>query len=102
MFWCLRLSCLYLYSFLLVSSFFHRRKVVRLRTGQNSMHKMENNDISAAISLFEIKLSEPLILKYRTWIELLYLAKMKPTLRIDRHFEVTTNGRQQMERIRRI
>ena len=46
--------------------------------------------------------SVPLILKYRTWIELLYLAKMKPTLRIDRHFEVTTNGRQQMERIRRI
>ena len=42
------------------------------------------------------------IQQHRTWIELLYLAKMKPTLRIDRHFEVTTNGRQQMERIRRI
>ena len=27
---------------------------------------------------------------------------MKPTLRIGRHFEVTTNGRQQKERIRRI
>ena len=34
------------------------RKVVLLRTGQNGMNKMENIDISAAILLFEIKLSE--------------------------------------------
>ena len=51
------LACIFIF-LLLVSSFFHRRKVVLLRTGQNSMHKTEDIDISAAISLFEIKLSE--------------------------------------------